>query len=37
MRVVNGSPYGYYVTTPAVAHDLLTITKAAAELAASHH
>jgi len=31
--VENGSPYGYYVTTPAVAHDLLTFIEAEAELA----
>ncbi|UKZ73259.1 hypothetical protein TrVFT333_000902 [Trichoderma virens FT-333] len=31
--VENGSPHGYYVTTPAVAHDLLTFIEAEAELA----
>ncbi|KAE8388183.1 hypothetical protein BDV23DRAFT_174124 [Aspergillus alliaceus] len=31
--VENKSPYSYYVTTPAVAHDLLTFTEAEAELA----
>ncbi|KAK9413276.1 putative AB hydrolase-1 domain-containing protein [Seiridium unicorne] len=29
--VKNESPHGYYVTTPAVAHDLLTFTEAEAE------
>ncbi|KAI1869017.1 uncharacterized protein JN550_006004 [Neoarthrinium moseri] len=29
----NQSPHGYYVTTPAVAHDLLTFVEAEAELA----
>ncbi|KEY64530.1 hypothetical protein S7711_03597 [Stachybotrys chartarum IBT 7711] len=31
--VENESPHGYYVTTPAVAHDLLTFTEAAAVVA----
>jgi pimeloyl-ACP methyl ester carboxylesterase len=31
--VANGSPHGYYVTTPAVAHDLLTFIEAEAESA----
>ncbi|OBR08053.1 Alpha beta hydrolase fold family [Colletotrichum higginsianum IMI 349063] len=31
--VQNESPHGYYVTTPAVAHDLLTFIEAEAELA----
>lgn len=31
--VDNGSPHGYHVTTPAVAHDLLTFIEAEAELA----
>lgn len=31
--VENKSPHSYYVTTPAVAHDLLTFTEAEAELA----
>ncbi|KAJ5171731.1 hypothetical protein N7492_004324 [Penicillium capsulatum] len=31
--VENQSPHSYYVTTPAVAHDLLTFTEAEAELA----
>ncbi|XXH04606.1 hypothetical protein Hte_011023 [Hypoxylon texense] len=31
--VKNESPYGYYVTTPAVAHDLLTFVEAEAEVA----
>ncbi|KAI6554368.1 hypothetical protein MCOR04_010581 [Pyricularia oryzae] len=31
--VENNSPHGYYVTTPAVAHDLLTFVQAEAELA----
>ncbi|KAI0192411.1 Alpha/Beta hydrolase protein [Astrocystis sublimbata] len=31
--VRNKSPYSYYVTTPAVAHDLLTFVEAEAELA----
>ncbi|KAI1128304.1 Alpha/Beta hydrolase protein [Nemania abortiva] len=31
--VKNDSPHGYYVTTPAVAHDLLTFIEAEAELA----
>ncbi|KAI1852586.1 hypothetical protein JX266_002127 [Neoarthrinium moseri] len=31
--VENQSPHGYYVTTPAVAHDLLTFVEAEAELA----
>ena len=31
--VENGSPHGYHVTTPAVAHDLLTFIEAEAELA----
>lgn len=31
--VENDSPYGYHVTTPAVAHDLLTFTEAEAKLA----
>ncbi|KAK3330398.1 Alpha/Beta hydrolase protein [Apodospora peruviana] len=31
--VEKGSPYGYYVTTPAVAHDLLTFIEAEAEFA----
>lgn len=31
--VENGSPYGYYVTTPAAAHDLLTFIEAEAKLA----
>ncbi|CRG83254.1 Putative hydrolase Mb2248c [Talaromyces islandicus] len=30
--VENESPYGYYVTTPAVAHDLLTFIEAEAEV-----
>ncbi|KAI1312025.1 Alpha/Beta hydrolase protein [Xylaria venustula] len=30
--VENGSPHGYYVTTPAVAHDLLTFIEAEAEV-----
>ncbi|KAI8954457.1 Alpha/Beta hydrolase protein [Xylaria longipes] len=31
--VENGSPHGYYVTTPAVAHDLVTFIEAEAEVA----
>jgi pimeloyl-ACP methyl ester carboxylesterase len=31
--VKNKSPHGYYVTTPAVAHDLLTFTEAQAQVA----
>lgn len=31
--VENESPHGYYVTTPAVAHDLITFVEAEAELA----
>ncbi|KAI0478275.1 Alpha/Beta hydrolase protein [Xylaria cf. heliscus] len=31
--VENGSPHGYYVTTPAVAHDLLTFVEAEADVA----
>ncbi|KAH8163528.1 hypothetical protein CIB48_g4701 [Xylaria polymorpha] len=31
--VANGSPHAYYVTTPAVAHDMLTFAEAEAELA----